>query len=44
MALVGSPPIDRIEAPKTIANFWAYATTVFDIIRRVDAVADAAHA
>ena len=27
MALVGSPPIDRIEATKTIANFWANATT-----------------
>ena len=33
-ALIGSPPLDRIEAPKTIANFWAYATTVFDYIRR----------
>lgn len=33
-ALVGRPPIDRIEAPKTIANFWAHATTVFDYIRR----------
>ena len=34
MALVGKPPIDRIEAPKTIANFWANATTLYDSIRR----------
>jgi mono/diheme cytochrome c family protein len=33
-ALVGSPPLDRIEAPKTIANFWGYPTTVFDFTRR----------
>jgi S-disulfanyl-L-cysteine oxidoreductase SoxD len=26
--------IDRIEAAKSIANFWAQATTVFDTIRR----------
>jgi S-disulfanyl-L-cysteine oxidoreductase SoxD len=26
--------IDRIEAPKSIGNFWAQATTVFDMIRR----------
>jgi cytochrome c len=26
--------LDRIEAPKSIANFWAQATTVFDTIRR----------
>jgi S-disulfanyl-L-cysteine oxidoreductase SoxD len=32
--LVGNPPLDRIEARKTIANFWANATTLFDIIRR----------
>ena len=32
--LVGSPPIDRIEAPKTIANFWGSATTIFDFTRR----------
>lgn len=32
--LVGSPPLDRIEAPKTIANFWGYATTIFDFTRR----------
>jgi cytochrome c len=34
MALVGKPPIDRIEATKTIANFWANATTLYDTIRR----------
>ena len=33
-ALVGAPPIKSIDAPKTIANFWPYATTVFDFIRR----------
>jgi S-disulfanyl-L-cysteine oxidoreductase SoxD len=33
-ALVGAPPIKTIEATKTIANFWPYATTVFDFIRR----------
>jgi cytochrome c len=32
--LVGKPPLDRIEAPKTIANFWGYATTVFDFTKR----------
>jgi S-disulfanyl-L-cysteine oxidoreductase SoxD len=33
-ALVGGGPLDRIEATKTIANFWGYPTTVFDFIRR----------
>src|SRR5262245_17757438 len=33
-ALVGSPPLNAIEAPKTIANIWGYATTVFDFTRR----------
>ncbi|HEX4556328.1 MAG TPA: cytochrome c [Xanthobacteraceae bacterium] len=33
-SVVGSPPIDRIDAVKTIANFWGYPTTVFDFIRR----------
>ena len=33
-AVVGNPPLDRIEAVKTIANFWGYPTTVFDFIRR----------
>ncbi|MEA2936840.1 MAG: S-disulfanyl-L-cysteine oxidoreductase SoxD [Alphaproteobacteria bacterium] len=32
--LVGKPPLDSIEAPKTIGNFWGYSTTVFDFIRR----------
>ena len=32
--VVGGGPIDRIDAPKTIANFWGYSTTVFDFIRR----------
>jgi cytochrome c len=26
--------LDRIEAPKSVGNFWAQATTVFDMIRR----------
>ena len=34
VGLIGNPPLDRIEARKTIANFWANATTLFDIIRR----------
>src|SRR6187200_2940361 len=34
-ALVGSAPITTISgAQKTIANFWPYPTTVFDVIRR----------
>ncbi|HEY6722365.1 MAG TPA: cytochrome c [Burkholderiales bacterium] len=33
-AVVGGGPLDRIEAAKTIANFWGYPTTVFDFIRR----------
>ena len=33
-ALVGGGPLDRINAVKTIANFWGYSTTVFDFIRR----------
>jgi cytochrome c len=32
--LVGNPSLNGIEAPKTIANFWGYSTTVFDFIRR----------
>jgi mono/diheme cytochrome c family protein len=34
--LVGNPPLtkDGIASNKTIANFWAYPTTVFDYIRR----------
>src|SRR5918994_722644 len=33
-ALVGGGPLDRIDATKTIANYWPYATTVFDFTRR----------
>lgn len=33
-ALVGGEPIERMGSPKTIYNFWPYATTVFDLIRR----------
>jgi cytochrome c len=33
-ALVGGGPITGIDSGKTIANFWPYATTVFDYIRR----------
>jgi S-disulfanyl-L-cysteine oxidoreductase SoxD len=32
--LVGGDPIKDMESSKTIANFWPYATTVFDYIRR----------
>jgi mono/diheme cytochrome c family protein len=34
VALFNPAKIDRIEAPKSIGNFWAQATTVFDMIRR----------
>lgn len=33
-ALVGGHPIKDMESRKTIANFWPFATTVFDYIRR----------
>ena len=33
-ALVGGAPIKDMESAKTIANFWPYATTIFDYIRR----------
>jgi mono/diheme cytochrome c family protein len=33
-ALVGGAPIKDMESVKTIANFWPYATTLFDYIRR----------
>ena len=34
-ALVGGGPLTSgIEATKTIANFWPYATTIFDFTRR----------
>jgi S-disulfanyl-L-cysteine oxidoreductase SoxD len=32
--LVGGEPIKTIEGEKTIANFWPYATTLYDYIRR----------
>ena len=34
-ALVGAPPLTNgIDTTKTIANFWPYATTLFDFTRR----------
>jgi S-disulfanyl-L-cysteine oxidoreductase SoxD len=33
-ALVGGAPIKNMDSTRTIANFWPYATTVFDFIRR----------
>ena len=33
-ALVGGAPLKNMESPKTIANFWPYATTIFDFTRR----------
>jgi cytochrome c len=34
-ALVGGPPLTNgIDTTKTIANFWPYATTIFDFTRR----------
>jgi S-disulfanyl-L-cysteine oxidoreductase SoxD len=33
-ALVGGAPIKDMESVKTIANFWPFATTIFDYIRR----------
>ena len=33
-AVVGGAPIKGIDSTKTIANFWPYATTLFDFIRR----------
>jgi S-disulfanyl-L-cysteine oxidoreductase SoxD len=32
--LVGRDPIKDMESEKTIANFWPFATTLFDYIRR----------
>jgi S-disulfanyl-L-cysteine oxidoreductase SoxD len=32
--LVGGDPVKTIDAEKTIANFWPFATTLFDYIRR----------
>ena len=33
-ALVGGPPRASLDGGKTIPNYWPYATTVFDFIRR----------
>ena len=33
-ALVGGAPIKDMESVKTIANFWPFATTIFDYVRR----------
>ena len=33
-AVVGGAPIKDLESAKTIANFWPYATTIFDFTRR----------
>jgi cytochrome c len=32
--LVGGDPIKDMETEKTIANFWPFATTLFDYVRR----------
>ena len=32
--LIGGPPKASLDGGKTIANFWPYATTLFDFIRR----------
>jgi mono/diheme cytochrome c family protein len=33
-AVVGGAPVTSMSSTKTIANFWPYATTLFDFIRR----------
>jgi cytochrome c len=33
-AVVGGAPVKDMNSVKTIANFWPYATTLFDYIRR----------
>jgi cytochrome c len=32
--LIGGPPKASLDGGKTIANYWPYATTLFDVIRR----------
>jgi cytochrome c len=32
--LIGGPPKASLDGGKTIANYWPYATTLFDFIRR----------
>ena len=34
VALVGGAPIRNMDSARTIANFWPYATTLFDYTRR----------
>ncbi len=34
IALVGGAPIRNLDSARTIANFWPYATTIFDYTRR----------
>jgi cytochrome c len=33
-AVVGGAPVKSMDSTKTIANFWPYASTLFDFIRR----------
>ena len=33
-ALTAGPPAATLDGGKSIANFWPYATTIFDFIRR----------
>jgi mono/diheme cytochrome c family protein len=33
-AIEPGPPRATLDGPKTVANFWPYATTIFDFIRR----------
>jgi cytochrome c len=33
-ALVGGPPRASLDGGKTIRNYWPYATTIFDFVRR----------
>lgn len=33
-ALIGGEPLERMGSSKTIYNFWPYATTIYDLIRR----------
>ena len=33
-ALIGDEPLEGMGSHKTIYNFWPYATTIFDLIRR----------
>jgi hypothetical protein len=33
-ALIGGEPLENMGSSKTIYNFWPYATTIYDLIRR----------